>query len=156
MARGARSSEELPPSTAPGALVQLTTDQIKQKIMELGPWHIDVKVTPDLSTAAFLEAPADSYTGDKAINRVSFIQPRDAWVKMMRRIYPDGLQGRSFMECACNCGAYCFWAKEIGASTTFGFDVRDHWINQAKFLQEHRTWPSDGQGRNSGVTLPTG
>ena len=144
MARSVRSSKEVQASTVAATPGQLTNDQIKQMIIELGPWHIDVQVTRELSTAAFLEAPVDTYTGEKAVNRVSFIQPRDAWVTMMRRLYPDGLQGRSFMECACNCGAYCFWAKEMGASTTYGFDVREHWINQAKFLQKHRTWPSDG------------
>jgi hypothetical protein len=34
--------------------------------------------------------------------------------------------------------------KELGAGRIFGFDVREHWIRQAKFLLEHREWPSDG------------
>jgi tRNA (mo5U34)-methyltransferase len=114
-------------------------DRLKKKIIELGPWHIDVQVTPNLSTAAYLEAPIDSYDSEKAVNRVSFLNPRKHWVALMKEIYPEGLDGRSFMECACNCGAYCFWAKEIGAGETFGFDVRDHWVNQAKFLLENRT-----------------
>jgi 2-polyprenyl-3-methyl-5-hydroxy-6-metoxy-1,4-benzoquinol methylase len=63
---------------------------------------------------------------------------------MIKRIYPDGLEGRSFLDCACNCGGYSFWMKEIGAGSCLGFDVRDHWINQARFLLEHREWPSDG------------
>ena len=33
----------------------------------------------------------------------------------MSALYPDGFQGRSIMDCACNCGGYLFWAKEIGA-----------------------------------------
>ena len=58
---------------------------------------------------------------------------------MMEKIYPGGMGGRSFLDCACNCGAYGFFVKELGAGRTFGFDVRDHWINQAKFIQENRT-----------------
>jgi tRNA (mo5U34)-methyltransferase len=48
------------------------------------------------------------------------------------------------LDCACNCGGYSFWAKEFGASECFGFDVRQHWIDQARFLAENRTLPSDG------------
>ena len=42
------------------------------------------------------------------------------------------------LDCACNCGAYLFWARELGAGRCFGFDVREHWIRQARFLREHR------------------
>jgi len=62
---------------------------------------------------------------------------------MLKRIYPDGLAGRRFLDCACNCGGYSFWAKELGASECFGFDVRKHWIDQALFLAENRDEPSD-------------
>lgn len=112
---------------------------LKQKIIELGPWHIDVEVTPELSTSVFRDAPEEAYQGVKDLNRVSFISPKKNWVQMMKRLYPEGLEGRSFMECACNCGAYCFWAKELGAGRTLGFDVRDHWINQADFLLQNRS-----------------
>ena len=57
---------------------------------------------------------------------------------------PDGVEGRSFLDCACNCGGYSFWTKELGADRTFGFDVREHWIRQAEFLLENREWPSEG------------
>jgi tRNA (mo5U34)-methyltransferase len=121
----------------------LSNDELKQRIIELGPWHIDVQVNDELSTAAFKEAPEEYYTGEKALNRVSFLSPKTNWVEMMKQIYPNGLEGRSFMECACNCGAYCFWAKELGAGRTFGFDVRDHWIDQAKFLLANRIGPNE-------------
>jgi tRNA (mo5U34)-methyltransferase len=117
--------------------------QLKEDVIRLGPWHHEVEVTEELSTSAFLEAPPDTYPGD--LSGVKFQRrARDSWVKQMNRIYPDGLQGRTFMECACNCGAYCFWAKEIGAGECFGFDVREHWINQARWLAENRQRPSDG------------
>jgi SAM-dependent methyltransferase len=48
------------------------------------------------------------------------------------------------LDCACNCGAYVFWAKELGAGEGVGFDVHRHWIDQAQFLQAHRVQPSDG------------
>lgn len=106
---------------------------LREEISRLGPWHLDVQVTPEVSTRAFLETPEEG--GD----RVSFIDLRPGWIEKMRKIYPEGFQGRSLLECACNCGAYSFWAKELGAGETFGFDVRQHWIDQAHFLQEKRT-----------------
>ncbi len=62
----------------------------------------------------------------------------------VRRIYPEGLEGRSFLDCACNGGGYCFWARELGADRCFGFDVHEHWIRQARWLVENRASPSDG------------
>ena len=117
---------------------------LREEIIRLGPWHLDVQVTDELSTRVALDAPEESFDKKLAPNPVSFLSPRDGWVQLMKRVYPNGFEGRSFMEAACNCGGYCFWAKEIGASECFGFDVRDHWIDQARWLAEHRQWPSDG------------
>lgn len=120
----------------------LTDARLRERVIELGPWHSEVQITPTVSTAAYLEAPPDRYTGAKAVSRVGFQRPKDDWMALMRSVYPDGLQGRSFMESACNCGAYCFWAKELGAGATYGFDVRQHWIDQAEFLLAQRQGPN--------------
>lgn len=119
--------------------------QLKDEIIRLGPWHLDVQVTPELSSSVFLEAPDGTYeAGPHGRLPISFINDRPSWQRLLRSIYPKGLEGRSFLDCACNCGGYSFWTKEVGASRTFGFDVREHWIRQAEFLLEHRAWPSDG------------
>ena len=60
----------------------------------------------------------------------------------MRRAFPAGLEGRTALHCACNCGAHLFYAKEAGAGRCFGFDVRRHWIDQARFLATHRGIPA--------------
>ena len=74
---------------------------------------------------------------------VQLISPRDTFIKRMKRIYPEGFAGKSFLDCACNCGGYSFWAKELGAEECFGFDVREHWINQANFLLQNRPDPKE-------------
>jgi tRNA (mo5U34)-methyltransferase len=124
----------------------LSVEELRERIIDLSPWHIDVQVTPQISTRVSQEASGrvEHPKASDDLGPVRFVQPREAWEKLMRRIYADGLQGRTFLECACNCGAYCFWAKELGASQCYGFDVREHWVKQAEFLLEHRTWPSDG------------
>ena len=122
-----------------------SVSDLREEIIRLGPWHIQVQVTPEVDTSAFLEAPPGTYEGAKDARKVQFLDPRKPFENLMRRIYPAGLEGRTFLDCACNCGAYSFWAKEIGASRCFGFDVRDHWVDQARFLQQNRTvGPTDG------------
>lgn len=114
-------------------------DQLREQIMRMRPWHLDVEVTPGLSTAVSRE-DADQ-PGDE---HVTFIDRRMGWRELIDLIYPNGLEGRSFLDCACNCGGYSFWAKELGARRCLGFDVREHWIDQARFLAEAREEPSEG------------
>lgn len=108
---------------------------LRDEIIQLGPWHLDVEVVPGLNTSVFREAPPETYA---TFGDVSFIAPRAGFHALLSNLYPDGLQGRRVLDCACNCGGYLFWAKELGAGECFGFDVRQHWIDQARFLNEHR------------------
>ena len=59
--------------------------------------------------------------------------------RQIKKLFPNGLEGKTLLDCACNSGGYCFWAKEFGAESTFGFDVREKWIQQANFLRKNRT-----------------
>ena len=109
------------------------TPELREEIIRLGPWHHDVQVTPEISTSVFLEAPEGTYSSSP-----SFINPLDLLANTMHKVYPEGLERRTFLDCACNAGGYCFAAKELGASDCFGFDARKHWIDQARFLAENR------------------
>jgi tRNA (mo5U34)-methyltransferase len=120
----------------------MTAAELREEVVRLGPWHIDVEITPEVSTRAFLDAPPGTYPDSQG--SVTFHDPHDGFLRRLGRIYPGGLEGRSVLDCACNCGAYLFYAKEAGAGRCVGFDVREHWIEQARFLAEHRRRPSDG------------
>jgi tRNA (mo5U34)-methyltransferase len=112
------------------------------EMVALAPWHIEVPVTAELSTRdAWETARRKGVPGGEP--QMDMYSPEPAWTNLLRSIYPQGLAGRSILDCACNCGAYSFIAKEQGAGECFGFDVRDHWINQARFLAEHREAPTD-------------
>jgi tRNA (mo5U34)-methyltransferase len=115
--------------------------ELRNEIIRLGPWHYDVQVTPDVSTRISLDASPGTYP--KSFGPVGFLDPRDCFQGELLRLYPAGLEGRTVLDCACNCGGYLFWAKEVGAGACFGFDAREHWINQARFLREHRVGPTD-------------
>jgi SAM-dependent methyltransferase len=115
--------------------------QLEDEIMRLAPWHLDVEATAGLSTA--ISRLPSTANEDASGARVSFISPRDYFSALVRRIYPRGLEGRTVLDAACNCGGYLFWARELGAGRCFGFDVREHWIDQARFLARVRGEPSD-------------
>jgi tRNA (mo5U34)-methyltransferase len=116
---------------------------LREEIIRLGPWHLDIQVTPEISTSVFLEAPDGTY--DESFGPVSFQSAIETTYKRrMGMLYPGGLAGRSVLDCACNCGAYLFWAKDVGAGRCFGSDAREHWIEQARFLHQNREGPNDG------------
>lgn len=108
-------------------------DTLARQIQDLGPWHHNVEVAPGLRTA-------DVDRGGNLAGRgpVRMIQDETSFKQLMQAIYPGGLAGKSFLDSACNCGAYSFWMSDLGAIETFGFDARERWIDQANFLQAHR------------------
>lgn len=114
--------------------------RLKEQIVKLGPWHLEVEVTPGITTRAWLEAGGDP---DSERGSSHFQSGGPAFKQMLGDLYPGGLEGRSVLDCACNCGAYLLWAREEGAGRCFGFDVREHWIRQARFLRDNR--PADGE-----------
>jgi tRNA (mo5U34)-methyltransferase len=103
---------------------------LAEEIVRLGPWHVEVEVTPGVSTRAWADVVGETITA-----------PREPFQALMNSIYPGGLQGRSILDCGCNAGGYLFWCKELGAGQCFGFDAREHWIEQARFLLRHRGEP---------------
>ncbi len=110
--------------------------RLREEIISLGPWHFDIKVAEGLTTAVSLEAPPGTYPD--SLGTVSFQDMRGEHRVHLKHLYPGGVNGRSVLDCACNSGGYLFWSRELGAGTCFGFDVREHWIRQARFIQEHR------------------
>ena len=105
---------------------------IKEEIVRLGPWHYDIEVTPEVSTRAWLDAAGGQ-------SEVGFLTRRKQFKNLLGPLYPNGLEDRSVLDCGCNAGGYLFWSKELGAGECFGFDAREHWIDQARFLAAHRT-----------------
>lgn len=101
---------------------------LEQRLIDLGPWHVKIDVN-GTSTAV---TEGHRYSEDVG----PLTDLKEQWQAQMLALYPNGLEGRSFLDCGCNCGAYSFWAREIGAGRCFGFDARKHWIRQARFLQE--------------------
>lgn len=95
----------------------------------LEPWYLRVQVTPELATDVY-------QTTEK--NKIS--NSHEGFKKLLRSFYNENEIGtKTFLDCACNCGAFCYWAREVGIKSCYGFDVREHWIKQAQWLQKNMT-----------------
>jgi len=129
------ASPSLPDGRGSGA----DLDSLRRELVALAPWHMKVDVRDGVTTADAANVEVDPKFG-----KVSFHDIEPVYKSLMTSLYPDGLAGRSVLDCACNCGGYALWSRELGASRCFGFDVRDHWIRQAEFLAREREQPSDG------------
>jgi len=121
--------------------VNSETERLRSEIVRLGPWHLDVCVTPEISTRVALEAKDVHYPS--SFGDVKFHNPSTFFTRLLNSLFPTGLAGRSVLDCGCNCGGWLFCAKDQGAGECLGFDARDHWIDQARFLVANRTLPSD-------------
>lgn len=111
----------------------MTNDELREEILRLGPWHHDVEIRDGIRTGE--PVPAGTYAQE--LGTPSLLNPQRVLSSLVREVYPEGLGGRSFLDCACNAGGYLFAAKSLGASRGFGFDIREHWIQQARFLARH-------------------
>lgn len=115
----------------------VTTEWLESRIRELAPWHHDIRLTQEVRIGQVFNNLEKIARADN--EGVSLIEPRDKFLERLSGVFPDGLTGKRFLDCACNAGIYCFFAREADAEFSFGFDVRDHWIQQAKFIQQFRT-----------------
>lgn len=106
---------------------------LRAEIIRLGPWHHDIEIAPGIRT---VEVARDgAYPPELGTPEVT--RPDVFIGYVVRDVFPDGLAGRSVLDCACNAGGHLFAAAQQGASRGFGFDVREHWIKQARFIARH-------------------
>jgi tRNA (mo5U34)-methyltransferase len=110
-------------------------EALRAEIRSLGPWHHDLEIAPGIRTG---ERQPGEGADPLGVGGSGLLQPEEILASLMGDIFPNGLENRSLLDCACNAGGYVFAAKQLGAGRCFGFDVREHWMKQAAFLQRHR------------------
>ena len=103
------------------------------EVERLAPWHHDVEIAPGIRTGDRRVRG----NPDPALGAPSIVDPLRNMRMLIGDIYPEGLAGRSFLDCACNAGGHSFAASALGAGRVYGFDARPHWIAQANFLARH-------------------
>jgi SAM-dependent methyltransferase len=100
---------------------------IEKRARELAPWHFDFELFDGFRTASCNLGHRD----------FPVIDPLHM-ARFFGRHYRHGLSGKEVLDVACNAGGYCFVAGELGARCARGFDIRQHWIDQARFVHSVR------------------
>jgi 2-polyprenyl-3-methyl-5-hydroxy-6-metoxy-1,4-benzoquinol methylase len=103
---------------------------VAEQAKALGPWHFNIEVLPGLWTA---DCNEEGET-DPDKRGVAVIDPLEI-KPLFARYYPNGLHGKDLLDVACNAGGYCFLAHELGARSVKGIEIRDHWLEQARFVK---------------------
>jgi hypothetical protein len=109
----------------------MSAEALRAEIERLGPWHHDIEIAPGVSTMG-------ARNGADADHRFEeHYSPDQMMDHLLGSVYPDGLQGRSFLDCASNSGGHSIAAVRHGAGRGFAFDARQHWVDQTQFLARH-------------------
>ena len=120
----------------------MDSESLTELIRKHRPWHQNIQLTSDVDIRSAFTP--EQLQREKNEN-VAFIDHIESFFNKVNLIFPEGVKGKSFLDCACNAGSYCFWMREMEASRAHGFDVRQHWIDQANLVRQHRTvHPTDG------------
>ena len=99
--------------------MQLSTNEIRQRILELGPWFHNMDLAGERT------AP-NHFLGD---------YPHLKWKKITGSI-PQDLSGKTVLDIGCNGGFYSIEMKRRGADRVLGVDVDDFYLAQARFAAE--------------------
>jgi len=95
--------------------VEMTPDQIRRRVLELGDWF------HNLDLCGVKTAP-DHFLGD---------YPGEKWRRFAHAI-PADLRGKSVLDVGCNAGFYSIEMKRRGAARVVGIDSDERYLDQAR------------------------
>jgi tRNA (mo5U34)-methyltransferase len=99
--------------------LNLTRDQIRQRISELGEWF------HNMNLGGVQTAPSH-FLGD---------YPAVKWQHFAEAV-PSDLKGKSVLDIGCNAGFYAIEMKRRGADRVLGIDSDESYLAQARFAAE--------------------
>jgi len=107
------------------------TNDIVAELRALAPWPYDLPVADGISIlAGNLDDAGDNLYPNIRVVATTGIE------RLLRALYPNGMQQKTMLDVACNGGAHSFLGHRLGADFVYGFDVRQHGIDQAMYLKE--------------------
>ncbi len=106
-------------ATLKPAAPSLSTDQIRQRVRELGDWF------HNLNLQGVQTAP-NHFLGD---------YPEIKWRSFANAI-PADLRGKTVLDIGCNAGFYSLEMKRRGAERVLGIDFDESYLAQARFAAE--------------------
>lgn len=97
----------------------LTSDQIRQRVAQLGTWYHNVNLRG-------VRTAPDHPFGD---------YPACHWQRFADKL-PQDMRGWTVLDIGCNAGFYCLEMKRRGADRVVGIDADDGHLAQARFAAE--------------------
>jgi len=101
--------------------VNLSKEELEEKIKELGPWRHDIELQNGIRTRS------DRLPGYDAEGR---------WKSLISRMFPEDMTGLTVLDVGCNTGFYSIKMKKRGAKRVVAIDNAEKNIRQAAFLSE--------------------
>jgi tRNA (mo5U34)-methyltransferase len=101
-------------------------EQIEQRVAELDQsigWYQDIDLGNGL------------HTKSRVVWGETIDHPRQRWGNIVSAV-PDDLSGMSVLDIGCNAGFIAFEAKKRGADYVLGVDLKEGYIEQARFCAE--------------------
>ena len=80
-------------------MTENSISELTQKIKSMGPWHHDIHLFDDFTTGKVFSPDGKLDRSDN--DGVSLISPRGRYLRQLDGIYPEGMAGKSFLDCAC-------------------------------------------------------
>jgi len=100
----------------------ISEEDLKKKIKELGPWRHDIELGNGIRT--------------REDNLPKYI-PERRWKRRIGKMFPEDMTGLTVLDVGCNSGFYSIKVKERGAKRVVALDITEKNIRQAKFLSEY-------------------
>ncbi len=109
--------------------LDLTSEQIKERVDELAPWHVPFTLGHGRVTVR--DAPRAAVYQERILFR------RDLVNGTLADLLGDDLATTTALDIGCNCGFFSLDLATRGAAQVDGIDLRPENIAQARFLAEH-------------------
>jgi tRNA (mo5U34)-methyltransferase len=106
-------------SQTAASAVESSTESLRQRIDELGPWFHNLRIQGE-------QTAPNHFLGD---------YPSVKWRKIATAV-PADLKGMSVLDIGCNAGFYAHEMKKRGAARVLGIDSDPDYLRQARFAAE--------------------
>ncbi len=143
---GARPAEYLLPRIVrrvecawPGFLqrapLDLSEDELRERLAALGPWYVPFALAGGVNTIEFTDDFGSAIFADDNAMRMQFRS--DLIGGTIEQLFGPELGRLSVLDIGCNSGWFSFDLAHRGARWVDGVDLRAHNIEQARFLSEY-------------------
>ena len=113
----------------------VSVDDLRAKLAELGPWYVPFSFAGEVNTMEFTDNFGAAIFAEDNAQRMQF--RTELIGGTLERLLGDELAQMSVLDIGCNSGWFSFDLAERGARSVDGVDLRPSNIEQARYLSEY-------------------